>query len=76
MANKELIGQMDFLKQLLSNLLAVLMLDTNGLGQTRFGFYKIELVKKNLFTIMVIIKYYSEHINLDLFRKASHPDSI
>ncbi|XP_037829180.1 rotatin isoform X2 [Kryptolebias marmoratus] len=31
MASKELIGQMDFLKQLLSHLLAVLMLDTKGL---------------------------------------------
>lgn len=46
MASKELIGQMDFLKQLLSNLLAVLMLDTNGLGQTWFGFYKTVSKKK------------------------------
>uniref|UniRef100_A0A1A7XBW8 Rotatin n=2 Tax=Iconisemion striatum TaxID=60296 RepID=A0A1A7XBW8_9TELE len=31
LASKELIGQMDFLKQLVSNLLAVVMLDTKGL---------------------------------------------
>lgn len=33
LADKELIGQMDFMKRLLSTLVAVLMLDIKGLGE-------------------------------------------
>lgn len=36
LVSKELIGQMDFLRRLLTSLVAVLMLDTKGLGQSLY----------------------------------------